>query len=206
MNRFKVALVAGLASAISSMANAGLIVDFEDVVLSGVSTAAGVQTSQGFSFAPTATTNDLVRVQQGAGTCSGGCVDNGTQRLTLFNNDATAPFEVVMSAMNGLPFALLSFDFTENFIFTTDTGANITLTGTLEGGGTAIESFEIDQIENTFQTASVTRMVDVTSILIASDRYFPAFDNFVVSVPEPATLAIISLGFAGLGYSRRKKG
>lgn len=52
---------------------ATIAVDFEDVVFAGVSTASGVQTSNGIEFAPTAT-GDLVRVQRGAGTCAGGCV------------------------------------------------------------------------------------------------------------------------------------
>jgi hypothetical protein len=185
----------------SGCANAEIIT-FEDVVANNTSIL-GSQTSNGYKFEPTAVTNDLVFVHRNGGPCGGGCVDNGTKALGVFNTDQSAPFEVRMTAVDGSTFSLLSFDYSELFKFTTSPGGNIVLTGSLFGGGTVTASFAIDQISESYQTANVVGFSNLTSVLFSSDRFFPTYDN--ITVPEPGSVALVGVAIASLGFTRRKK-
>lgn len=194
-----------------NVAIATMIVDFEDVALiSPDRSAIGSQTSRGFQFDPTATTNDVLLVHRNGTVCVGGsgCVDNGTQALFAFNNDGTPPFEILMTAVDNGIFNLLSFDYSELFIDSGPTNgtAEIDLVGTTSGGSTVTASFLIDQTPNTYQTANVAGFSGLTSVLFSSDTFFPTYDNIVISrVPEPTTLALMGLGIAGLGFRRKTK-
>ncbi len=192
----------------SGGANAA-IVDFEDVVANNTSTF-GTQISNGYRFEPTATTADLVFVHRSGGPCAGGCVDNGSKALGVYNGDGAAPFEVRMTAADNSIFSLFSFDYSELFRFTTAAGGSIVLVGSLSGGGTVTESFAVDQISESYQTANVVGFSNLTSVLFSSDRYYPTYDNINVTsgataVPEPGSVALVGLAIAGLGLARRKK-
>lgn len=193
----------GIAAATSGYA---ATVDFEDVT-NAFTTPSGTQVSNSFQFEVTAT-NDVVSVYANGGPCSGGCVDNGTNALLVFNNDAAAPFQVLMSAVDGRAFNLLSFDFTELFKFTTSVGAEIEVVGTLATGGTVTHKALFDQTPDSFQTEAVVGLSNVTNVLFNSTTYFPAYDNFVVSeVPLPAGgLLMLSgmLGFAGVKRLKKR--
>ena len=88
----------------------------------------------------------------------------------------------------------------------------LTVTGTLFGGGTIIQSFAVG---NLFESLLLTGFNDVTSVLFqgsASGNFGEVgfeLDNLNTElsapVPAPATLALFGLGLAGLGWSRRKK-
>ena len=204
MKSFIVSVIAITLGFTSGILNA-TIIDFEDVTLSGNVGPVGTQISRGFQF-DTTSTNDILRVHRNGGNCAGGCVDNGTQALYAYNSDQTAPFEVFMTAVDNSVFNFLSFDYSELFKFTTDGTAVIDLIGTRSGGGTVTASFSIDQTPAAYQTATVSGFSSLTSVLFSSDKLFPTYDNIVVSsVPEPATLALMSLGLAGLGFSRKRK-
>jgi hypothetical protein len=188
----------------SGGANAAIIT-FEDVVANNTSTS-GPQTSNGYRFEPTTATNDLVFVHRNGGPCGGGCVDNGSKALGVFNIDQSAPFEVRMTAVDSSTFSLLSFDYSELFNFTTTPGGNIVLTGSVFGGGTVTASFSIDQTSQSYQTANIVGFSNLTSVLFSSDQFFPTYDNITVtSVPEPGSVALVALAIAGLGFTRRKK-
>lgn len=194
---------------VAPVAASAAIVDFEDVVVAPASFVAGTTLSSGgFNFTQTAATTDVMFViADPVNSCTPSCVDNGTQYLSTYNNDQTGPFEMIMSRADGAAFSLNSFTFGTMFIFTPNPQANLTLTGTLAGGGSVVQSFVFDNIADNFQLAILSAAFgNVTSILFSSDTVFPAYDNFDVSaVPLPGALPLFLAGIAGLSFGKRRR-
>jgi PEP-CTERM motif len=115
---------------------------------------------------------------------------------------AFAPATIVLRQTNGDPFSLLSIDLAQNFAF--DPVPTVTFTGTLAGGGTLSETFQVStpaSFPSTLQTFDFTGFAGLTSV--SWDQADPSaglhqFGNIhlFTAVPEPSTLTLLALGIS----------
>lgn len=101
-----------------------------------------------------------------------------------------------------------AFDFVSFDSAVLETGSNtLDVVGYFSGGGTA--TTQITQTEN--WTTQVLNYVGVTSVdfTFGPTHTVPlpdhAFDNLVMNVPEPTSVALMGIGLAGLAWARRRK-
>lgn len=115
-------------------------------------------------------------------------------------------FPMTISRTDGSLFDLISFDFAD--IFNSGARANNNMTLTYGDGRTESLSATSDGLAG-LQTLSLNRS-GLTSISIAANPYeWWQIDNFTVgsaaAVPEPATWAMMIVGFGGIGTTLRRR-
>ena len=112
---------------------------------------------------------------------------------------------VTMSQVGGSPFSLL--DFMGNELWTSvpagfPNATSIELTGNVHGGGTVSTSLALDGNANVWQHF-VVNWNNLDSVVFSGNLdYSIAIDSLnVVSVPEPSTLLLSTLGLIGAGVT-----
>ena len=174
-------------------ANATLI-DFEGVATA--STQLGVGNNyieEGFNFFNPGATTDAAIIGQPFQNTTGS--DYYTWNSPTGNNPVT------LTSLLGSTFDLFSLD-----VGTKDnTLGSFDITGFFSGGGSVVHNV-IDASAFTGISLNWINLDRVEFSYVSGN--FGAIDNLVIdsaSVPEPATILLLGLGLAGLGFSRRTK-
>jgi hypothetical protein len=186
---------------VGGVANAGLVtIDFEDTL----PTYFGLASYQEDGFTLTSNVpdgtlidiNDVVRANLGI-------FSGGTSSQSLFWGENDANSVVSLANDGGLVFDLLALDASSLY----NLSGQLTLTGTLSGGGT---TQQVLNLNDTLLTYNITGMDGLTALDIAFDGtlYFAPFDldNIQMSVvPLPAGIWLFGSAMLGLaGWSRRR--
>lgn len=187
---------------ITTSANATLITSSSDTALAGATTITfseqAFATSSSFTFGDVtfgALGNNSLRIQNNP--CSGVCLPNtgpvlsnqtsggsGTGFTVDFASSVSA-FGFGAAAMNSA-LSVSAFDSSDNLI----------------------ETFNFSGSCCGFQFGGISA-AGISSLLVSTSDYI-AFDNFMyvsgtAEIPEPTALALLALGLAGIGASRKKQ-
>jgi hypothetical protein len=110
-------------------------------------------------------------------------------------------------AASGNPFDFTSIDISDNDL---ESGqVSVTFVGTFLDSSTITQTVTTDGIFG-LETFALTGFTSVVKVEWAQNAPYHEFDNIVLneraaSAPEPATLAIVGLGLAGMGVLRRRR-
>lgn len=217
MKRVLTTTISGLLLCVSNAF--AVIIDFNAFGFTILDSSQSV-TEDGFRFAQVEQPSPNTSLGQlsGANNCVPTCADNGTVAAREFNARQGGFF--VISPVAGGSFSLLGFDAGESFSGTPANWADaINVIGNLAGGGQVTALFPLDQIND-----GTGGLADFQSFLLPptfanllSAEFHGtglrgqefAVDNINVvaisAVPEPGTLALLSVGLAVFGMSRRAR-
>ncbi len=126
----------------------------------------------------------------------------GTGGLLVFSN---SPIQL-MAADGGL-FSLLRLDYAaaDPFEFGFDPSASVSVSGLVNGGGLLQQTLLLDDLG--FNSFSFPAWNNLTEVNIAATADF-FLDNVIAAkqaIPEPASLALVSIALSGLALIRRRK-
>lgn len=189
--RFLVALSLLLAVAASQAS----IIDFENLPNSdpNYTLHGDTVTSGGFQFA----SNLYVGAPEAIASWGNPGYGLYTGSVAIFAN--YGPDYLTMSKVGGGAFDVFSIDMTDVGLF--DVGIEVVFTGRRADNSTVTETIiTTDRLMTTYTLSSMTNIV---SMDINDANWVVQFDNIATAVPEPATLAVLSLGAAALLRRRR---
>lgn len=189
--RFLIAL--SLLSAVA--ASQASIIDFENLPNSdpNYTLHGDTVTSGGFQFA----SNLYVGAPEAIASWGNPGYGLYTGSVAIFAN--YGPDYLTMSKVGGGAFDVFSIDMTDVGLF--DVGIEVVFTGRRADNSTITETIiTTDRLMTTYTLSSMTNIV---SMDINDANWVVQFDNIATAVPEPATLAVLSLGAAALLRRRR---
>jgi hypothetical protein len=190
MKRFLLAVAVVMTGFLSFSAHAVLI-DFE-----ALKHEDALNVDHGFQYIEDGFQFDEVTANQGLHTF-GTLESRFTGSTALFND--TVGGITKLSKFGGGTFDLISIDLAElngsriaDITFVTDLGHSQTFT--IDGVAFGAETFLFD-----------AGFLGVNFVTWTQETPFHQFDNLVIGVPEPSTIALLGLGLLGLGVARRRK-
>lgn len=189
------------------MGTLDVTVDFEDVDLGDdpILRAGNTVTSGGFVFS---SEGDIFVVGD-PGECGGGCADNGSKTSVSLDADGDYPGgDITVTEQSGAVFSIAAVDLAEGVVDHVDfpQATSITITGTLEEGGTVSETFELDGIidgnggEADFQTFTTSALSEaqLVSAVISAQGPSPlgdgaySIDNLVLTTRERLMTTLVN--------------
>ena len=209
------ALSAAVVCGAAIPAHADTILDFSDVP-PGTLAAFNPYISQGFSL--TSTSGGFVFNSPDTGNGSAQTVGNNPFYAGANGFAAFAPATITLADTGGDPFSLVSIDLARDFAF--DPAPSVTFTGTINGGGTIVETFTVTTSSPplAFQTFAFSGFTNVVSVSWAQGTPAEGLHQFAnvdlsvagnsttTPVPEPSTLSLLLMALpAGLRASRSRR-
>ena len=139
--------------------------------------------------------------------CSPVCTSNGTNAFYSFNLGS-----LTLTNTGGAAFSLLGLDAATTFT-TLNRALELHITGQLLGGGSVSTVISTAfGAADVFSSYNLNSFTNLTSVTFTSGTNFDnrefALDNLrvdVASVPEPATLGLLSIGMLGLLAARKRR-
>jgi hypothetical protein len=206
---------AGLAlcALISAPAAAQSTVDFDEYGSTYVyQSGGGTISSDGFDFT-ISPTGSFIAVNYGFG--GSNFLNNGTSSFFLANSGSVTMDETVASAGG---FSLNSFDLGGSWSDMGRWASGINLTGNLVGGGT-VSTYIAMPTSFAFQNVMLNGFTGLSSVVFSpvinanngGSNYEFQIDNLAVNqpqaaaVPEPATWAMMLIGFGATGFAMRRR-
>jgi len=187
-----------------------VLLDFTDLPIPGGTDAAFFApiVTHGFTLTSIDPTNGFSAGLQAHG--SNSIFFAGKIGLAAFAPASSPPDNVItLTQSDGQPFSILSIDLARNFAF--DPAPTVTFTGTKVGGGTVTDTFTVTTPVGiaAFQTFTFSPdFTDLTSVTWGQPQLSDGLNQFtdilVQTVPEPSSLALLSVGIpVVLGFRRR---
>lgn len=128
---------------------------------------------------------------------------DGSQGLLVF-----ADMPITLMAAGGGLFSLLGLDYAAFDLFEVglDPNASLLVSGLVNGGGLLEQTLPLDQLD--FARVLFQDWIGLTQVSFIANADF-VLDNINAvqqqAVPEPASLALVSVALAGLAFARRRK-